>query len=222
MNSMSTNPFAPSDLVMPERLAVFPLTGVLLMPFGQLPLNIFEPRYLAMVDDAMAGSRMIGMIQPKAEGSEDLYDVGCAGKITDFSETEDGRYLITLSGVSRFKVKAEHKTDKPYRVVDSSWADFEKDLSRKQCLDVDRERLMGLLSSYFDQEEMSCDFTKFENVPDGKLMTCLSMVCPFEAREKQVLLEQVCCVERAKLFMTMLEMAIDQGMRPDMSKTSCH
>jgi Lon protease-like protein len=222
MNSMTNNPFAPSDLIMPEHLPIFPLTGVLLMPFGQLPLNIFEPRYVAMIEDAIANERMIGMIQPKKEGGHDLYDVGCAGKITEFSETEDGRYLITLSGISRFKIEREVSSDKLYRIVVPNWSAFEDDLGRKQCLDVDRGRLKELLSHYFDQEDMSCDFSKFDNVQDGKLMTCLSMVCPFDPREKQALLEQVCCVARAKLFMTMLEMAIEQGTGADMSQKSFH
>lgn len=220
---METNPFAPAFNDLPDALPVFPLYGVLLMPFGQLPLNIFEPRYLKMIDDAMSSNRLIGMIQPKEEGSDKpLHSIGCAGKIVEFSESADGRYLITLNGVCRFRVREELKVSTPYRQIAPHWSDFAGDISRKKCLDVDRKKMLKLLESYFEQEDMSCDFSKFEDTPDGKLMTCLSMVCPFDAAEKQALLEQVCCVQRAKIFMTMLEMAIELGKRPDLNKGRCH
>lgn len=222
---MEQNPFAPTTEDLPETLAVFPLTGVLLLPFGRLPLNIFEPRYVAMINDALQNSRMIGMIQPEENQSEEnpkLYQVGCAGKITEFSETEDGRYEISLTGISRFKIEKELEPQNGFRRVKPLWKPFENDMNRKMCLDMDREKLKTLLMDYFEQEAMSCDFEKFDGVPDGKLMTCLSMICPFEPREKQVLLEQVCCVERAKLFITMLEMAIQSGKKLDKDRTQCH
>ncbi|MBX2834309.1 MAG: LON peptidase substrate-binding domain-containing protein [Micavibrio sp.] len=215
------NPFAPLFKDLPETLPVFPLTSVLLMPFGQLPLNIFEPRYLRMIEDAMRTDRMIGMIQPrnKIQNKNDLYEIGCAGKITEFTETDDGRYLISLTGICRFKILSEQSATTPYRIVHADWALFEDDLQRRGCLEIDRERLMKLLSTYFEQEDMECDFSMFDGVPDGKLMTCLSMVCPFDAGEKQMLLEQICCVERSRLFMSMLEMAVQSGARAD---KNCH
>lgn len=229
---IQTNPFAPDFENLPENLAVFPLPGVLLLPHGQLPLNVFEPRYLAMVEDALySKSRMIGMVQPtestvnEITDETDIYQTGCAGKITDFSETSDGRYLITLTGICRFHIAQDHgSTAKKsgYRSITPNWEVFRNDLDVKACLDVDRDHLRRLLRDYFDAEGMSCDFSKFDDVQDGKLMTCLSMICPFEPREKQALLEQICCVERAKLFMTMLEMAIQAGKSLDPSKIQCH
>lgn len=217
---MHKNPFAPQFNDLPEHLAIFPLPGVLLMPHGQLPLNIFEPRYITMIDDALAGNRMIGMIQPKK--GDEIYKTGCAGKITDFNETSDGRYLITLTGICRFHVTQEQETQTPYRQVRPNWKAFEKDLIVKECLGVDRKELRSMLEAYFDDQGMSCDFEKFDTIEDGKLMTCLSMICPFEAAEKQALLETICCVERAEMFMTMLDMAIKSGKRLDKSKTQCH
>ncbi|MCB1651499.1 MAG: LON peptidase substrate-binding domain-containing protein [Alphaproteobacteria bacterium] len=212
---MYRNPFAPDFKDLPETLPVFPLSGVLLLPFGQLPLNVFEPRYVRMVDDALKGARIIGMIQPRMAYDDGenpaLYTVGCAGKITEFSHTEDGRYLISLTGLCRFRVTEELAVNTPYRQVRGAWGDFESDLGRKACLGVERAKLESLLDAYFERHNMSCDFKKFEGVADGNLMTCLSMICPFEPQEKQALLEQVCCAERAKLFMKMLEMAIKQN-----------
>lgn len=206
---MEHNPFAASYKTLPENLPIFPLEGVLLMPFGRLPLNIFEPRYMQMVEDALKGDRLIGMIQPK--NKDELYNVGCVGKIVEFSETEDGRYLITLQGLSRFAVGSELQVETPYRQVRADWSVYKSDIERQKCLGVDRERLCGLLSAYFEKEDMSCDFTKFDDAADGKLITCLAMVCPFEPAEKQALLEKNCCVERAQLFMDMLEIAVRSG-----------
>jgi len=220
---MEQNPFAPHHNDLPETLPVFPLSGVLLLPFGQLPLNIFEPRYLAMINTALRTHRMIGMIQPKESNNHPpLYETGCAGKITEFAETDDGRYLISLTGICRFKIKHELEITEGYRIVKPLWNDFEKDMTRQTCLDMNREKLKNLLINYFEQENMDCDFDKFDNIPDGKLMTCLSMICPFEPREKQALLEQTCCASRAKLFLTMLEMAIQSGKKLDKDQMQCH
>jgi Lon protease-like protein len=116
---------------LPETISVFPLTGVLLLPHGQLPLNIFEPRYLAMVEDAMASSRIIGMVQPKTFGGDTLYEVGCAGRIINFSEAEGGRYLITLAGLCRFKIAREVDTPKPYRSIAPDWNAFKPDMEKQ-------------------------------------------------------------------------------------------
>lgn len=222
---MDKNPYAPDFADLPETLAIFPLTGVLLLPHGTLPLNIFEDRYLSMIDDAMSGSRMIAMMQPKTphtDGASEIYQIGCAGKITEFSETTDGRYLITLTGICRFHIAQELKVVTPYRQVKTNWQQFETDIQTKRCLGIDRDKLRDLLETYFAHEEMSCDFDKFEDIEDGSLMTCLSMVCPFEPSEKQALLEQICCKERAQMFMTMVEMAIKSGKPLDKSKAQCH
>lgn len=195
---------------MPDTLAVFPLEGVLLLPMGRLPLNIFEPRYLRMIADALAGNRMIGMIQPRDQGgaSPALYDVGCAGKITAFEETPDGRFLITLTGISRFKIRRELDVITPYRQVVPDWTLYRGDLEKPPCLDIDRAALLDLLKNYFRAEDMTCDWDAVQSAPDHRLITCLAMVCPFEAKEKQALVEEPCCKNRAAMFMTMLDMAV--------------
>lgn len=206
---MQSNPYAPAFENLPQALPVFPLSGVLLLPCGQLPLNIFEPRYLAMVEDALAGSRMIGMVQPKKDS--EIFKTGCAGKITEFCETADGRYLITLTGICRFETVEELPQTRGYRKVRPAWRPYQDDLKEQDCYGIDREKLIELLRKYFKQEGMTCDWKSVEGAPDGKLITCLSMVCPFDAREKQALLEAKCANTRAKMFMTMLEMAACGG-----------
>jgi hypothetical protein len=211
---MELNPFAPPHEDLPETLPVFPLRSAFLLPTGQLPLNIFEPRYLKMVDDALSGHRMIGMIQP-ADDSEKpaLVKTGCAGKIIEFSQTPDGRYLITLAGVFRFNIIQEMDTPKPYRMVQPDWGAYSGDQKAHHCLDLNRDHLKSLLKTYFTNEGMECDWSAVDGSPDGKLITCLSMVCPFEAKEKQALLEAPCCKTRAELFIGMLEMAVKtQGL----------
>ena len=218
---MEQNPFAPKFEDLPESLPVFPLASAFLLPSGQLPLNIFEPRYVQMVEDALAGNRMIGMIQPADESENPvLAKTGCAGKIIEFSETTDGRYLITLSGAYRFNIADEVESMRLYRLVKPDWTPYETDSKAFRCLDLDRERLKDLLKNYFQQHEMDCDWSAVDEAPDGKLITCLSMVCPFEATEKQALLEAACCKTRASLFMSMLEMAVQSGAAP-ISK-GCH
>jgi Lon protease-like protein len=206
---MEQNPYAPAFEALPETIPVFPLSGVLLLPTGNLPLNIFEKRYLKMVEDSLASSRLIGMIQPKNEAS-DLYDIGCAGKITEFRETNDGRYLITLTGISRFRVEKELQVNTPYRQIKAGWSEFKQDLEPSSQLGLDRTRLQELLQAYFSSQEMNCDWGAVEKATDGKLITCLSMVCPFEPKEKQALLEAAGCKARAETFMTMLEMAVKE------------
>jgi len=211
---MKKNPFAPDLHDLPDSLPIFPLAGVLLLPCGDLPLNIFEPRYLAMVDEAMASHRLIGMVQPRHDVSLDavyrpVYEMGCAGKIVDFRQEPDGRYMISLSGISRFEIVEElPQDDAGYRRVKPSWKGFEQDIHQHQSLKLNREELNILLKTYFDLHEMSCDWNAIDNTPDGRLITCLSMVCPFSAFEKQALLEAEGCYERAELFMKMLDMEI--------------
>ncbi len=204
---------------LPGTIPVFPLEGVLLLPRGHLPLNIFEPRYLAMVDDALKTDRIIGMIQP-AKGQQqqtlpDLYNVGCAGRITSFHETDDNRYLITLTGIARFRTTMELTQQNGYRRVAVDWSSFGEDFKASSCLDVDRERLHRLLASYFILHGLSCDWDMIDSASDERLITCLSMICPFEACEKQALLEASCCRVRANMFMAMLELAVHGGEPPE-------
>lgn len=195
--------------ILPPELPIFPLPGALLLPGGILPLNIFEPRYLAMVDAALATPhRLIGMIQPRANQDDTLYPIGCAGRITSFSETGDDRYLITLLGISRFKIGAElEPTADGYRRIAADWSEFSGDLDNC-CLPVlDRGRLMPGLQNYFERQGLSADWSVIADTPDDRLITCLSMICPFAPEEKQALLEARSPNERARVLETLIVMA---------------
>lgn len=219
---MSTTIFQPRFEDLPREIPIFPLSGVLLLPNGQLPLNIFEPRYIAMVEDALRSHRLIGMIQPR--GSTDaVYRTGCAGRINGFNETPDGRFTITLKGLCRFHVESEMEPAKGgYRRVEVSWSSFPHDLDPQTELNIDRKKLCALLASYFDMEGMKCDWNMIDGASDGKLITCLSMACPLDAGEKQALLEAACGRARAELFMNLLEMAIRDQSRTRPERGQCH
>lgn len=216
---MEQNPFAPAFETLPDILPVFPLQSAFLLPSGFLPLNIFEPRYKAMIEDALASDRLIGMIQP-VEGDTAhpaLRAVGCAGKIVEFSETPDGRYLIKLSGVYRFRVAEEIEMAKPYRCVRPDWSAYKDDINAHKSLNLDRGKLCAMLGAYFEKQGMSCDWDMVEGVTDGKLITCLSMVCPFSAAERQALLEAPCFRTRAEMFTAILERALHE-----LPQKACH
>jgi hypothetical protein len=194
---------------LPDRIPVMPLHGVLLLPKGQLPLNIFEKHYLDMVEDAMRTNRIIGMIQPDyRENAQQLFKTGCAGKITAFQETEDGRYLITLTGVSRFRVAEELDVTTGYRQIVPDWSEYRHDLDAPVINGFDRERLLKLLKYYFDLHDMTCSWDHVEKAPEDKLITSLAMICPFDAYEKQMLLEAPDSDDRAAKLMAILEIAV--------------
>lgn len=217
---MSIGDATTSALALPDEIPVFPLSGVLLLPRGQLPLNIFEPRYLAMVDDVLRSHRMIGMIQPREDGT--LFTIGCVGRIINFQETDDGRYEITLKGISRFIVAMELPVALGgYRRIRANWSEFSRDLDPMGKLNLNRDRLKNLLRNYFDIEGMECEWSAIDTVSDDNLITCLSMVCPLNAGEKQALLEARCGNTRSELFMTLLEMATRDTARKHPGK-SCH
>lgn len=194
---------------LPGEIPIFPLTGVLLLPRGQLPLNIFESRYVAMVDHAIASHRLIGMVQTRDDGS--VYTVGCAGRVTSFNEAPDGRYEIVLTGLCRFRFDQELPQIDGFRRVRADWSDYANDLQKIDCLDMDRGKLRKLLKNYFEKQGLTCSWDAVDQASDEKLMTTLAMICPLEAKEKQALLEAPCCKERAKLFMTMLELECTGG-----------
>ncbi len=200
-------PFNPRFDDLPTQLPVFPLDGVLLLPRGQLPLNIFEPRYLAMVNDALCRDRMIGMVQTTGTGPE-IFKTGCAGRITQFEETSDGRYLITLTGVCRFEIAEELEHQRGYRRVRPDWSGFAGDLEKTGCLGLDRSHLTDLLKDYFTLNELSMDWGLIDAIGDDSLLTALAMICPLSAPEKQALLEAPSCKARATLFMNLLEIAV--------------
>ena len=197
---------------LPAILPIFPLTGVLLLPRGRLPLNIFEPRYLAMTRDALAGERLIGMVQPSnpaGSGSNPpVYPTGCAGRITSFAETEDGRFLIILTGTSRFRIREELPLLEGYRRVVPEWREFARDLENEDEAGFDRDRLLRGLRAYFQQHQISADWDAVTAVPGERLVTSIAMICPFEPSEKQALLEAPDLDERARLLTTIVEMAV--------------
>jgi len=199
---------------LPVILPIFPLTGVLLLPRGRLPLNIFEPRYLAMTRDALAGERLIGMVQPSDPGASGsnppVYPTGCAGRITSFSETDDGRFLITLTGTSRFRIREELPMLEGYRRVVPDWHEFARDLGNEEEPGFDRERLLRGLKGYFQQHQISADWDAITSVSGDRLVSSIAMICPFDPSEKQALLEASDLAERARLLTAIVEMAVMQ------------
>ncbi len=202
-----------SQSELPDTVSVFPLPGALLLPRARLPLHIFEPRYLAMIEDAMKTShRLIGMIQPREqvrEGAPSLHAIGCAGRLTAFSETEDGRYMITLSGVSRFRVLSEVEGFTPYRKCDVSWTGFERDLGlAEHDKGMDRDRFFALLGRFFEAEGLQTDWESLKDADDELLINSLSMLCPFDPEDKQALLEAPSLETRRETIVTLLEFAL--------------
>lgn len=195
------------SLELPQVIPVFPLPGSILLSRGQLPLNIFEPRYLNMIDDAMAGDRLIGMIQPIGPAGEKppLTRVGCAGKITSFAETSDGRYLITLTGVSRFAVVNELQVKTPYRQVRADFSAYEADLASMQDLpDFDRDLFLEALRPYLAHRGLQVDWSVADVAPPEALINSLTMALPFDPREKQALLEAQTLTARAEALTALL------------------
>ena len=202
---------------LPEIIPIFPLTGGLLLPRGRLPLNIFEPRYLAMTKDALGGERLIGMVQPSEPQDDNrgrggsanppVYPIGCAGRITAFSETDDGRNLVTLTGVSRFRIRDELPLLSGYRRVVADWAPFARDRDPTDEPGFDRERFARALKGYFAQRQISADWEAIEKAPGEHLLTSIAMLCPFAPSEKQALLEAADLEERARLLVALIEMA---------------
>ena len=202
-----------SDL--PHSLPLFPLTGAVLLPRGQLPLNVFEPRYLEMVDYALQGDRLIGMIQPVE--NEDtvikprLSSVGCAGKLVGFRETEDNRYLITLTGLCRFRLTGEMDARTAWRAGFCDFAPFAGDLAQPPDEDVPRERLLAALKSYLNSRDMQADWKSVMTAPAEALINALAMMCPFDPAEKQALLEAQSFQDRATTLLALLEMGGGSG-----------
>jgi Lon protease-like protein len=207
---MQSNFKAPGDL--PSIIPVFPLPGALLLPRGHMPLNIFEPRYLAMIDDALAGPRLIGMIQPELEegtGQPKLYQVGCAGRITQFAEAGDGRYLIQLTGVTRFRVLGEEVVTTLYRQCRVTAEPFAVDFTpRAGEEEVDRDSLIKTLRDYLEANNLQADWDAIAQAPNEALVNALSMMSPFDVREKQALLEAASLKERADILVAITEIEL--------------
>jgi Lon protease-like protein len=202
---------------LPVDCAVFPLPGALLLPRGKLPLNIFEPRYLAMVEDSLGQGRMFGMIQPnehapRAQSGPSLYRIGCLGRLSHFSETEDGRYLITLTGVARFLVRQELPMRRGYRRVEADYSPFGADLGPPGGLPPGvRDEVVDALKPYFQMNGIDANWDAIRAMPDATLMTTLAMLCPFDPAEKQALLEAPTDGDRAADLLALLRMAVHEG-----------
>ena len=185
---------------LPKRIPIFPLTGAVLFPGTQLPLNIFESRYINMIDDALASTdRLIGMIQPASSKDSDskiLKNVGCVGKITTFNEIEDNRYLITLTGIIRFKIKEELDTTTSYRQIIPDFENFNTDLEDQNVESIDREKLLGLIKKYLEHRNMLTDWDIIQQTPTEQLINYSGVLVPFTPEEKQLLLESTTIDER--------------------------
>jgi Lon protease-like protein len=202
---------------LPPVLPIFPLTGVLLLPRGLLPLNIFEPRYLAMTRDAMSGERLIGMVQPSDPAAPEpppVFTTGCAGRITSFAETPDRRFLITLTGVVRFLIREELPLMRGYRRVVADWSPFRGDVMPAGETALDRVRFERALRLYFRQHGLEADWEAVRQTPDERLITSLAMICPFTPSEKQALLEAPTLEERAAALLALVEIAALEGDHP--------
>lgn len=201
----------------PGVIPLFPLSGALLLPRGQLPLNIFEPRYMAMVDDALREHRTIGMIQPEPETGRPspqpaLLKVGCLGRITQLAETGDGRYILTLTGIARFRLVEELPVTTAYRQGRVSYGEFATDFTaRAGEEEVDRNRLLQTLRAFAKANELKIDWKGVTEAPNEALVNALSMMCPFGPREKQALLEAPDLKSRAEVLIAITEIELARG-----------
>ena len=205
---------APEEV--PDVIAVFPLTGALLLPRGELPLNIFEPRYLAMIDDAMKSHRVIGMIQPEENASHQdipsLLAIGCAGRITQIAETGDGRYHLTLTGISRFRIVEEIAAMTPYRQCRIDFSPFHTDFTPRVGENaVDRESVLRTLRDFAEVNQLQIDWTSIHEAPNEALVNALSMMSPYGPKEKQALLEAPDLKARAEVLVAITEIELARG-----------
>ena len=206
--------FHQADL--PDVLPLFPLPGALLLPRSRLPLHLFEPRYLAMLDDTLKiPGRLVGMIQPNevpGRAGTGLQCIGCAGRVTQFSETEDGRYMITLSGISRYRIEEEVEGFTPYRRARVSWSGFERDMGPQDAdTCFNRSGFMDLLARYFESQSLQTDWETLKDADDELLVNSLSMLLGFEPEDKQALLEAPSLSTRRETLVTLIEYALRSG-----------
>tara|TARA_B110000967_G_scaffold209164_1_gene264095 strand:+ start:2304 stop:2945 length:642 start_codon:yes stop_codon:yes gene_type:complete len=200
---------------LPDTIPVFPLSGALLLPRTRLPLNLFEPRYLQMLDDVLkTDHRLIGMVQSYdgPDGVNKLHSIGCAGRVTAFSETDDGRYMITLAGASRFRLIGEVDGFVPYRRARVNWQGFERDLGDVETDDTfDRQKFIDALGRFFDDQGLQTDWESLREAEDELLINSLSMLCPFEPEDKQALLEAPSLTTRRETLTTLIEYLLRGG-----------
>jgi Lon protease-like protein len=209
---------------LPDTIPIFPLPGALLLPRARMPLHIFEPRYLQMVEDCMkTPARLIGMIQPRelpashAGGAPRLHAIGCAGRLTGFSETEDGRYMVTLAGVSRFRLRGEVEGTTPYRCARVDWHGFDRDQGGvEEDRKFDRAAFMDLLHRFFVSLDLSTDWESLSDADEELLINSLSMMCPFSPEDRQALLEAPTLITRRETMVTLIEFALRGGSDEEM------
>jgi Lon protease-like protein len=211
--------FARADL--PDTLPLFPLPGALLLPRARLPLHIFEPRYLAMLEDTLkTPQRLIGMIQPADQSGERLHAIGCAGRITSFTETEDQRYMVTLTGVSRFRLGGVEAGFTPYIKARVNWDGFDRDLGRAEAdPDFDREPFLDLLARYFDVTDLRTDWDSLKEADDELLINSLAILLPFEPEDKQALLEAPSLSTRRETLVALMQFALAAQGRGGVEET---
>lgn len=206
---------------LPQTIPVFPLPNVFLLPRARLPLNIFEPRYLAMLEDTLkTDHRLIGLVQPRPEppdaGEPQLHQIGCAGRITSFTETTDRRYQITLSGISRFRILARNTDITPYICADVDWDNFQRDLGKVEADPLfDRSTFLLLLDRFFQKSELATDWESLKATDEELLINSLAMMCPFKPEEKQALLEAPTLQTRRETLVTLMEFALRLGDEKD-------
>jgi Lon protease-like protein len=211
--AMSHNPFIAPFEQLPTTLPVFPLPGAIVMPGNELPLNVFEPRYLNMVEDALRGHRLIGMIQPAAEdgAGPELCRTGCAGRITQYRETNDGRIEMVLSGVCRYDVAEELPTTRGYRLIVPDWSRYAGDYEEQDGgRHAEHERLLRAVRRYFEAKQLEVDWPVLERLPSVRLMNSLGMALPLGTQEKQMLLETVESGQRLSAFIALLESELER------------
>ncbi len=206
----------PADL--PQQIPVFPLRGVILLPRAVLPLSIYESRYLAMLEDVVAGERIVGIVQPERSESEEesppgkdvsLRPIGCAGRLTAFQELDDDRVLVTVTGVSRFGLVSERATEKPYRIFEVDYDRFSEDFQEGSGEDrVDRSNLLRVLKNYLEAHKLRADWRAILSAPSEYLVNSLSVVCPYGPEEKQALLEAKDLKTRAEVLVALAEMEL--------------
>lgn len=199
---------------LPDELPIFPLTGTLLLPRGHLPLHVFEPRYRAMTEAALGGGRLLGMVQPRDADIEsppdqpEVYETGCAGRIVQFAETDDGRFFISLRGVCRFRIVEELPLQQEFRRVRADFSTFRGDLEPARKVVVARDRLIKAARDFLEARGLDADWSAIGDASDEALVTALAMTCPFEPREKQALLESPDLRARSELLTSILEIAV--------------
>lgn len=217
--------FMPKFEQLPLSLAIFPLDGILLLPGYELPLRIFEPRYLQMIDDAIKGSRLIGMVQPipdqpsEPDQVPEVFALGTVGRITSFTETDEGTYNIVLTGVIRFQIEKEHSTDAAYRTVAPNFAPFQQDMQPPVSPENFTEKTMSdqmlaIVERYFVKQKIDADMESVQQAPIGQLVSALAMSCPFSALEKQALLEATNDHELTQILLSLMEMAATESVEP--------